>query len=74
MKREIYYEDNWLNQHLNRVGLFNKKISLTNITCCVCGSELTIEDNNENLTYDVRERICDKCNNELNNEKTVLLK
>ena len=26
-----YHEDNWLNQHLNRVGLLDKKLSLSNV-------------------------------------------
>jgi hypothetical protein len=38
---------------------------LSDVMCCVCGLELTIQENEENLTYDVRERICDKCNSEL---------
>ncbi|GIV43930.1 MAG: hypothetical protein KatS3mg035_1053 [Bacteroidia bacterium] len=41
---------------------------LSSVMCCVCGSELTIKENEENLTYDVKERICDKCNNELSEE------
>lgn len=65
MEKKIYYENNWLNQHLNRVGLLNKKLSLSGVMCCVCGLELTIEENEKNLTYDVSERICDKCNSEL---------
>ena len=44
MEKKIYYEDNWLNQHLNRVGLLDKKLSLSGVMCCVCGSELTIEE------------------------------
>ncbi len=66
MEKKIYYEDNWLNQHLNRVGLLDKKLSLSDVMCCVCALELTIQENDENLTYDVKERICDKCNSELN--------
>ena len=69
MEKKIYYEDNWLNQHLNKVGLLDKKLSLSGVMCCVCGVELTIEENEENLTYDVRERICDKCNSELSEER-----
>ena len=38
---------------------------LSGVMCCVCGLELTNEENEQNLTYDVRERICDKCNSEL---------
>jgi len=64
MEKKIYYKNNWLNQHLNRVGLLDKKLSLSDVMCCVCGLELTIQENEENLTYDVRERICDKCNYE----------
>lgn len=69
MEKKIYYEDNWLNHHLNRVGLLDKKLSLSGVMCCVCGSELTIEENDENLTYDVKERICDRCNSELSEER-----
>jgi len=49
--------------------LLDKKLSLSGVMCCVCGLELTIEENEENSTYDVRERICDKCNGELNEER-----
>ena len=37
--------------------------------CCVCGLELTMEENEQNSTYDIRERICDKCNNGLSEDR-----
>ncbi len=65
MENLIFYEDSWLNRHLNRVGLINKRESLSNIICCLCRMKLTIEENENNLTYDSKERICNKCNDEL---------
>ncbi len=57
-------------QHLNRVGFLDKKLSLSiSVMCCVCGLEFTIQENEENLTYGVRERICDKCNSKLIEER-----
>ena len=30
MEKKEYYEDNWLNQHLNRVGLLKKQLNDSN--------------------------------------------
>jgi len=32
MEKKIYYENNWLNQYLNRVGLLDKKLNLSGIS------------------------------------------
>lgn len=59
MPKKVYYEDNWLNQHLDRVGLLDRKKSMSDLKCNICESELTLEEE-ENLAY-TKEQMCHKC-------------
>ena len=61
--------ENEIKNKADNIDSSDEKLLLSGVMCCVCGLELTIEENEENLTYDVRERICDKCNSELSEER-----
>jgi len=37
---------------------------IDDVLCCICGKKLTTEENNENSTYDKKERMCNVCLND----------
>ena len=50
-----------MNNEQNLNNTRNQQLNIAGVMCCVCGTELTAKENEENSTYDIKERMCDKC-------------
>lgn len=50
-----------MKQKQNLQNAEQQALNIPVVMCCVCGKQLTEKENDKNTTYDVKERICDKC-------------